>query len=226
MGLLQSLLPPMWHWVCWSVSKLGPRAPLGSTKKERPQAPLHLRNRSPNGCFHATARPPLPLPPPPVTAPQNSCAYEKYSLLALESQTATFGCEASSTCREKPALKDQKASVWLRVRAVLTAAYSRNAYSPESVGCTLPREENHTCLHVQQWVEPDVWADVTVPSNTSLAHWQFKPPWLPPDWVPAMFLAQERTQPPRLLECFRGHTWTHASKAQFEPLSEVCLLLH
>lgn len=158
MGLLQPLLPPMWHWVCWSGSKLGPRAPLGSTKKERPQAPLQLRNWIPNGCFHSTGRPLLPLLPPPVTAPQNSCAYEKYSLLALESQTATFGCEASSTCREKPALKYQKVSVWLRVRAVLTASCSRKAYSPESVGCTLPREEHRTYLHAQQWVEPDVWA--------------------------------------------------------------------
>lgn len=65
MDLLQPLLLPTWHWVCWSDSKLGPRAPLGCTKKELSQAPLQSRNWIPNGCFYSTGRPPLPLPPPP-----------------------------------------------------------------------------------------------------------------------------------------------------------------
>lgn len=57
---------------------------------------------------------------------------------------------------------------------MLTAPRSRNISYTESVRCLLPREGHCKCLHVQQWIELDVWVDGTIPSITSIAHRQIK----------------------------------------------------
>lgn len=195
MGLLQPLLPPMWHWVCWSDSKLGPRAPLGSTKKERPQAPLQLRNWiDPQWVlsFHWSPFPP-PSPTPSHRASKFLCIWEVL-LTSSRIPNSNFRVWSIQHLQRKACFEISEGERLIKSESRANSImFQKRIFSGERGMHASQRGAPYISTRTAMGRTRCV-GSVTVPSITSLAHWQFKPPWLPPDWVPAMFLAQERTQ--------------------------------